>query len=107
MKRIHAFHPPRPCRHEIVPATVTHPGVGFGPTLCHHADLNTGHLFIGPDAQHLTRVAPENIIWPGKPPAILSKTKDKKDLKPKKPSKKETEKQIRLAEMRDFIMKHL
>lgn len=106
--RYHAFSPPRPCRHEITPATVTHPGLGLGPTFCHRIDLLTGHLFVGPDIFTLTRVAPENIIWPGPPPKIPSSARtDKPCTEKKEKVKKPTKQQQKLADMAAFIKQHL
>ncbi len=105
--RYHSFSPPRPCRHEITPATLTHPGLGLGPTFCHRIDLLTGHLFVGPDVFTLTRVAPENIIWPGPPPKISSKSTDSSPTEKQEKVKKPTKQQQKLADMKAFIQQHL
>jgi len=105
--RYHAFAPPRPCRHEIAPATETLPGLGLGPTFCHRIDLLTGHLFVGPDPMHLTRVAPENIIWPGPPPKISSQRTDKPSTEKQEKVKKPTKQQQKLADMKAFIAQYL
>ena len=86
-----AYHPPRSCRHEIVPATTEQAGLGFGPVHAHKACTVTGHVWVSKDGDpaHQVRVAPENLIWPEPPPHInhkpASAAGSSKPPKPKKP----------------------